>query len=117
DEGDTAGRNDKGLVSYDRQTKKDAFFWYKSNWRVEPLVYVTSRRFTSRTTATVPVKVYSNLDSVELRVNGASAGTATGTDRVFLFEDVPLSAGANEIEAVGTRGAETASDSVSWVRQ
>ena len=26
-EGDTPGRNDKGLVTYDRRTKKDAFFW------------------------------------------------------------------------------------------
>jgi hypothetical protein len=34
-EGETAGRNDKGLVSYDRRTKKDAFYWYKANWSSE----------------------------------------------------------------------------------
>ena len=32
-EGDTPGRNDKGLVTYDRKTRKDAFYWYRANWR------------------------------------------------------------------------------------
>ena len=40
-EGDTPGRNDKGLVTYDRQTRKDAFFWYKANWTTTPFVYIT----------------------------------------------------------------------------
>jgi beta-galactosidase len=43
-EGDHAGRNDKGLVTYDRKTKKDAFFFYKANWSREPVVHVTSSK-------------------------------------------------------------------------
>ena len=43
------GINDKGLVTYDRKTKKDAFFWYKANWATTPFVYITSRRWTPRT--------------------------------------------------------------------
>ena len=69
-EGDTPGRNDKGLVTYDRKTRKDAFFWYKANWTTAPFVYITSRRFNPRTTATTTVKVYSNMTSVSLQVNG-----------------------------------------------
>src|SRR5947208_14344666 len=40
-EGDHLGRNDKGMVTYDRKLKKDAFYFYKANWSDEPVVYVT----------------------------------------------------------------------------
>ena len=117
DEGDTRGRNDKGLVTYDRRTKKDAFFWYKANWSSDPVVYVTSRRFTPRTTATVTVKVYSNLDSVTLSVNGTSRGAATGADRIFTWTNVPLVVGANTVEATGMSGGAAVTDRVTWTRQ
>ena len=116
DEGDTPGRNDKGLVTYDRRTRKDAFFWYKANWSSAPVVYISSRRFTPRTSATTTVKVYSNLDSVTLTVNGASRGAATGADRIFQWTNVPLTAGQNIVQAAGTSGATTAMDSVTWTR-
>jgi beta-galactosidase len=116
DEGDTRGRNDKGLVSYDRKTRKDAFFWYKANWTTTPVVYITSRRFTARTTATVPVKVYSNLDSVQLKVNGTVVGSLTSADHVFRWASVALMAGSNTIEVTGTSGATTATDTVTWTR-
>lgn len=31
-EGSILGRNDNGLVSYDRRGRKDAFYFYKANW-------------------------------------------------------------------------------------
>lgn len=37
--------NTKGLVSYDRTVKKDAFYYYTAHWSREPVVHVTSRRF------------------------------------------------------------------------
>jgi beta-galactosidase len=115
-EGDTPGRNDKGLVSYDRKTRKDAFFWYKANWTTTPVAYITSRRFATRTTATVPVKVYSNLDSVELKVNGTVIGSLTSTDRTFRWPSVALKSGSNVIEVTGTTGGTKVTDSVTWVR-
>lgn len=60
-EGGKPGINDKGLVTYDRKIKKDAFYFYKANWSTEPMIYITSRRFTKRPEASVQVKVYSNL--------------------------------------------------------
>ena len=115
DEGDTAGRNDKGLVTYDRATKKDSFYFYKSNWSDEPTVYVSSRRFVDRPDNETYVKIYSNLDSVELKVNGVSLGVKTGNDvNVFTWEDVGLAGGANTIEAVGTRDGQTFTDTVTW---
>ena len=59
-EGGVPGRNDKGLVTYDRKIKKDAFYFYKANWSDEPMIYITSRRFTERTNAVTDVKIYSN---------------------------------------------------------
>jgi beta-galactosidase len=116
-EGDTPGRNDKGMVSYDRQTKKDAFYWYKANWSSDPFVYITGRRFNPRTTATIDVKVYSNLDSVTLTVGGVALPAQTSTDHIFIFPAVPLVAGDNPVSATATRGAITATDSVTWTRQ
>ena len=40
-EGGVPGRNDKGLVTYDRKIKKDAFYFYKANWSDEPVLYIT----------------------------------------------------------------------------
>ncbi|HTV22095.1 MAG TPA: glycoside hydrolase family 2 TIM barrel-domain containing protein [Polyangiaceae bacterium] len=118
-EGDTPGRNDKGLVTYDRVTKKDAFYWYKANWSSEPLAYITSRRFVQRTTETVDVKVYSNLDTVTLSVNGAPVGEPRAvTEHRAVWTAVPLVVGDNRIEVSASGGAgQSANDSVTWTRQ
>ncbi|HST54163.1 MAG TPA: glycoside hydrolase family 2 TIM barrel-domain containing protein [Pyrinomonadaceae bacterium] len=99
DEGDAPGRNDKGLVTYDRKTRKDAFFFYKANWSTQPVLYITSRRFTERTEATAPVKIYSNAGPVELFVNGISQGKRTGEGRIFRWAAVTLKRGENTVEA------------------
>ena len=44
DEGGCKGRNNKGLVTYDRRIKKDAFFIYKAYWTTEPMVHVCGSR-------------------------------------------------------------------------
>jgi beta-galactosidase len=110
-EGDHLGRNDKGLVTYDRKIKKDAFYFYKANWSDEPVVYITERRFTPRNFDHSPVKVYSNCDSVELKLNGTSLGSASNTDHVFIWPDVTLVRGKNVIEADGIRDGQRHSDS------
>jgi beta-galactosidase len=127
-EGDAPGRNDKGLVTYDRRTRKDAFYWYKSNWSQEPFVYITSRRFEPRTTATIDVKVYSNLARVSLIVNGAALPEQAASDHVFRWAAVPLQLGANVVEARASDTNDTPlsdtplsdtplSDTVTWTRQ
>jgi beta-galactosidase len=100
-EGDTLGFNDKGLVTSDRKTKKDAFYFYKSNWSDEPVVYVTSRRFTPRPQSATEFKIYSNCQSVELIVNGQSLGIKSAKDHVFVWENASLKLGANQVEASG----------------
>jgi beta-galactosidase len=113
-EGETAGRNDKGMVTYDRATKKDVFFYYKANWSSDPVLYITSRRFTTRTPAAITVKVYANTDDVTLTVNGVSLGTQTSTNQIFTWSNVALQAGANSVQATGNKGGVGYSDSVTW---
>ncbi|HSV13900.1 MAG TPA: glycoside hydrolase family 2 TIM barrel-domain containing protein, partial [Tepidisphaeraceae bacterium] len=62
-EGEHAGINDKGMVTYDRKVKKDVFFFYKANWTQTPVTYIAERRHTDRVYRTAPVKVYSNATS------------------------------------------------------
>ena len=113
-EGDTPGRNDKGLVTYDRKVKKDAFYWYKANWTDAGFVYITSQRFTERTEAKTPVTIYSNCDSVELRVNGVSQGSLHSANHIFRWNDITLTAGENAIECFAAKGPWTYSDTCTW---
>jgi beta-galactosidase len=118
-EGDAPGRNDKGLVTFDRLTKKDAFYWYKANWSSEPLVYIASRRFTLRTTEAADVKIYSNLELVTLNVNGVPFGSPEPViEHRVRWSAVPLQVGDNTIEVVANgSGGQRVSDSVVWTRQ
>jgi beta-galactosidase len=114
-EGSLPGLNDKGLVTYDRQTKKDAFYFYQANWSAEPMVYITSRRFTERTNAVTEVKIYSNAGKVELLLNGISQGQrADGTNGVFIWNEVRLQPGENRVEARAQRAGKSLSDSCVW---
>lgn len=97
-EGGTSGKNAKGLVSYDRTVKKDAFYYYKACWSEEPFVHVCGRRYEKRWKETADIKVYSNLKSVSLYINGVFVGEKTG-DRVFVFEKIPLIGGEIHVEA------------------
>jgi beta-galactosidase len=114
-EGDTPGVNDKGLVTRDRKIRKDAYYFYQANWTTKPMVYLTSRRDTDRSTAETPVKVYSNLPKVTLKVNGKSYGELTGSDlRVFVWKSVPLVEGENRIEAEAVSPGGVVRDSCTW---
>lgn len=100
DEGGTKGRNNKGLVTYDRKIKKDSFYIYKAWWSREPFVHVCSSRYVDRPTATIDVKVYSNLPSVTLFVDDAEFATQKA-DKIFLFQNVPIAEGGTLVKAVG----------------
>ena len=109
-EGTTPGLNDKGLVSFDRQTKKDAFYIYKANWSSDPFVYITSRRFTTLPKSSKSIRVYSNQPMVELKLNGTSLGTKSATNHVFVWDNVTWASGANQVDA----SAGTQVDTVTW---
>jgi beta-galactosidase len=104
----------KGLLPRTGRRKKDAFYFYKAKWSNEPVVYITSRRFTERTDPNTTVKIYSNCDSVELKVNGQSFGSRTEKSRVFKWFDVRLQPGQNIVEATATRDGKQYTDKCEW---
>ena len=114
-EGGKPGINDKGLVTYDRKIKKDAFYFYKANWSTEPMIYITSRRFTKRPEASVQVKVYSNLRENTLYVNGKKIGKqkSDSLHRV-VWQNVTLSIGVNRIRVEGKSKAGVIEDTCVW---
>ena len=97
-EGGVSGRNNKGLVTMDRKTKKDSYFVYQAYWTQTPMVHIAGRRHAQRAGETTEIKVYSNQDTVVLYVNGKEVGQQTA-HRVFKF-DVALNEGFNTILAV-----------------
>ena len=114
-EGGIPGRNDKGLVTYDRQTKKDAFYFYKANWSTDPFVYITSRRFTERTNALTHVKIYSNAPEVEALINGVSLGKKSGaTNGMYFWDNVQLKPGANQVSARAEAAGAPLQDACVW---
>lgn len=97
DEGGKHGENQKGLVTFDRQLKKDAFYLYKAYWnKTEPFIHLCGSRYIDRTEDVTEIKAYSNQSSVELLVDGKSFATQIG-QYGFRFS-VPIS-GSHTIEA------------------
>jgi len=113
-EGDATDINDKGLVTYDRKVKKDAFFYYKAQWSDAPVVHITSRRWRERSEAKTAIKVYSNAPRVTLTLNGASLGDIACEDRICMLPEATLAPGENVVTARGDFPAGPVRDEVRW---
>lgn len=112
-EGDRPGINDKGLVTFDRKVRKDAFYFYKANWnREEPMLYLTGKRNTVRIQRLQTITAFTNLSGAELFVNGKSYGKAIPDSYAILeWKNVELEPGENEIKVVSTNKKLPLSDS------
>ncbi len=84
-EGGENGQNHKGLVTFDRKYKKDAFYAYKAWLSDEPFVHIAGKRYIDRTEDEVKITVYSNQPEVELFVNRVSLGKKKAEDHFFRF--------------------------------
>ncbi|MGL4346030.1 MAG: glycoside hydrolase family 2 TIM barrel-domain containing protein [Cellulosilyticaceae bacterium] len=124
DEGGCQGRNNKGLMTYDRQVKKDSYFIYKAYWTTQPFVHICGRRFLDRAPGQRDIKVYANVSPVTLSVNGQEVATLEA-DKIFIFKDVPLNIGENTItvkakdceESIVLNGTEKANESYVLVQE
>ena len=96
DEGGKHGENQKGLVTFDRKIKKDAYYAYKAYWSKKPFVHLCGSRYIHRTEEETEVKVYSNLKEVSLYVDEKLFETKTG-DKIFVFT-VPIN-GTHTVKA------------------
>lgn len=89
DEGGKHGENQKGLVTMDRKTKKDAFYLYKAAWnKKDAFVHLCGSRYIDRTEDETEIKVYSNQSEVTLFVDGKEFERKEGKT-IFTFK-VPI---------------------------
>ncbi len=109
--------NNKGLVSFDRSIKKDAFYFYKVQWNPEPTLFITSKRYTERSYPVTNVKVYSNVQKnlITLTNNGKNIGSPKNClSGVCIWENVDLTPGQNLIQVTANIGSRLLKDTASW---
>ena len=101
-QGGEPGMNHKGLVTFDREIKKDSFYLYKAYWSEERFVHICGRRYVDRVESITDVKIYSNCDEVTLYANGKKVATKKGNKvfkfRVMLEPNTEIKAVAGECE-------------------
>jgi beta-galactosidase len=114
--GGVNARNLKGLITYNRKQKKDAFYWYKANWNPAPMIYIAERRNNIRKQAVVHVAVFSNLDKVMLTINDGPplTGHHGANARDFIFDNVNLKSGINTLKATGIHNGKVYTDIITW---
>ncbi len=98
--------NNKGLVTNARY-KKDVYHYYQAAWHdvdSDTVAYIATRDWQERTgimnengTVTYPIKVYTNLEAVILKVNGQSIGKKNVRNCNAIFE-TDLRDGKNILE-------------------
>jgi len=113
-EGDLTGINEKGLVSYDRQTRKDAFYFYRANWNASPTLHLVGSRYLDRAYSVIDVKAYSNAKQARLWLNGADLGPASCAGGICLWSAVHLAPGDNTVTAKADFAGTALSDTVHW---
>ena len=128
-EGDTLGQNDKGLITRDRSTYKDSYYFYQANWNIPsgswantPVLYISDHTWTDRTTPSASMTVYSNLGAPMLWENGVQIGAMvplvldgfTIPDTYTMSSAVTLAAGANNIQVRAVYNNQTYTNSVVW---
>ena len=119
-EGDTPGRNDKGMVTYDRKTMKDSYYFYAANWlpmaeassqKHSPVFHLCSKNYTERKFADTDVKVYTTLPKATLWLNGKKIGEKKADSLHRIVWRVKLQKGSNDIRVTAGKNI---SDSAVW---
>lgn len=113
--GGVNARNLKGLITFDRKRKKDAFYWYKANWNPEPMLYLANRRDNERTKDVAKVQVFSNIDNIKLFVNDQEYTPVKGAnDKHWVVNGAQLRKGTNTIRATGRVDGAEYTDEMVW---
>ena len=114
-EGDHLGINDKGLVTFDRAVRKDSYYWYQANWSQQPMLHITSKRFSKRSEKFTEVKVYTNQPQLTLTLNGKVVSSQPALEHIVLWENIELNEGDNAIVVSGeTANGEVLQDRAFW---
>ena len=84
-QGGEPGMNHKGLITFDREIKKDSFYVYKAAWSKEPFVHICGKRYVNRTEQGTIIRVCSNLSTVKLYHNDKLV-TGKKDSQMFVYE-------------------------------
>ncbi len=109
-EGERPGINDKGLVTRDRKTPKDAYYFYQSQWSDKLMVHLDGRRFSPRPAGAWEIKAYTNAANVELVLDGKPLGATPIVGGIARWPHVELGAGVHRLEAIAQRQGATVRD-------
>jgi beta-galactosidase len=113
-EGDMLDTNDKGLVSFDRKTRKDVFYYYQAQWSDVPVLHLNGRRYTDRAYDVTDVEAYSNAPAVRLSAGGKDLGEAKCVDKLCVWHTVRLQPGETNLTATAQFAGSPVTDSVTW---
>lgn len=110
--------NQKGVVERDF-TKKEAYYVFQSYWTTAPMVHIYGHSWPVRwgnADEQKMIKVYANLDEVELFLNGKSLGKKKRNSQDFpaagLRWMVSFKEGTNTIKAIGRKAGKVFSDEI-----
>jgi beta-galactosidase len=113
-EGDLTDVNEKGLVTHDRRTRKDAFYFYRANWSSLPTLHLVGRRYDDRPYGVVGVKAYSNAPQARLWLNDTDQGMQACVGGICLWHAVHLLPGSNQLRATAEINGTALIDAMQW---
>lgn len=113
-EGDATDLNTKGLVTADRRTRKDAFYYIQANWSDRPVLHLTGKRYVNRNYPATDIRAYSNAANARATLNGRDLGERPCPGRICVWPGVRLARGENVIAVSATVGGRSLSDEARW---
>ncbi len=122
--GSKPGINQKGIARFNRENK-DSYFLYKANLNQEPMIYIASREWKQRLgryylaedgTNPIPIEqpvdVYTNLEKVEMILNGKSLGSKIPNEVGKITWMLAFRPEENHLKAIGIHEREIILDSL-----
>ncbi|MBB6501235.1 glycoside hydrolase family 2 protein [Pedobacter cryoconitis] len=110
--------NQKGVIERDF-TKKEAYYVFQSYWTKAPMIHIYGHSWPTRwggATERKMIKVYANLDEVELFLNGKSLGKKKRNSQDFPAAGLrwmsTFNEGQNTIKAVGKKDGQVYTDEI-----
>ncbi|WP_395337145.1 glycoside hydrolase family 2 TIM barrel-domain containing protein [Novosphingobium sp. BL-8H] len=113
-EGAAVDLNDKGLVTADRKTRKDAFWFYRTAWSQGPELHLAGKHYVDRAYPVTSIKAYATAPSATLTLNGKPVGEVPCTGFVCEWKNVALRPGANEAVVTARANGRTLRDTAVW---
>ena len=97
--GGEPGKNHKGLVTFDRKIKKDAFYVYKAFWSNEKFIHICGKRYVDRVRKNETFYVASNVDSFDVYLNDKKVRTMLVKEKLIKIK-IHLEEGKNKLKVI-----------------